>query len=326
MKICIYGAGAIGGFLAVELASAGLEVACIARGPHLAAMRARGLKLVSERGERVARVTAVERPAELGPQDYVVVALKAPGAAAAADQMAPLLGPHTAVVTAQNGIPWWYFYRHGGPHDGRRLETVDPGGRQWNLIGPERAIGCVVYPSAEVIEPGVVKLLYGNRFMLGEPDGSKSERIAALSRALTQAGLKAPVRPRIRDDIWVKLWGNLSFNPISVLTGGTLAEIAFDPGTRAVVRSMMVEAQVIGEKLGVRFPIEVEQRIDGGAEVGDHKTSTLQDFERRRPLEIDALIGAVAELGRLTETPTPTIDMINALVRQRAKTAGCLPG
>ena len=240
--------------------------------------------------------------------------------------MKPLLGPDTAVVPAVNGVPWWYFHKLEGPWEGTRVETVDPGGAQWTHIGPERVIGCVVYPAAEVIEPGVVRHIALDRVPLGELDGTRSERAQALSKALIEAGVKAPVRPRIRDDVWIKLWGNCAFNPVSVLTGGTLGEIAHDPATRAVVRAMMVEAQAIGEKLGARFPIDVERRIEGAAEVGDHKSSTLQDFERGRPMEIDALVAAVAELGRLVDIPTPTIDMIYALVRQRARTAGCYPG
>jgi 2-dehydropantoate 2-reductase len=238
----------------------------------------------------------------------------------------PLLGPQTAVVTAQNGVPWWYFYRHGGALEGRRIEAVDPGGRIWDAIGPERAIGCVVYPAAEIEAPGIVRHVEGDRFPLGEPSGEKSERVAALSRVLVAAGLRAAVRPHIRNDIWVKLWGNLSFNPISALTGGTLVEIATDPGTRAVARAMMVEAQAIGEALGVEFGVDVDRRIEGAAGVGAHKTSMLQDLERGRPMEIDALVAAVQELGRRTSVATPAIDMVLALVRQRARLAGCYPG
>jgi len=326
VKIAIFGAGAIGGYLGARLAKAGAEVTLIARGAHLQAMQRNGLRLIGVEDEIVVHPLCTDDPATAGAQDYLIIALKAHAVPPIVERLKPMLGPETAVVPAVNGVPWWYFYKLPGPWENRRIETVDPGGAQWRVIGPERVIGCVVYPAAEIIEPGVVRHLALDRVPIGEPDGARSARALALSRMMVQAGIKAPLRPRIRDDIWVKLWGNLSFNPISVLTGGTLAEIAFDPGTRAVVRAMMVEAQVIGEKLGVSFPIEVERRIDGGAEVGDHKTSTLQDFERRRPLEIDALIGAVAELGRLTATPTPTIDMIYALVRQRAHTAGCLPG
>ncbi len=326
MKICVYGAGAIGGYFGARLARCGHDVTLIARGPHLEAMRKNGLRLISAGDDFTVHPLCTDDPAEAGPQDYVIVTLKAHSVPAVAERMKPLLGPDTAVVPAVNGVPWWYFHKLEGPWEGTRVETVDPGGAQWTHIGPERVIGCVVYPAAEVVEPGVVRHIALDRVPLGELDGTRSERALALGRALIEAGVKAPVRPRIRDDVWIKLWGNCAFNPVSVLTGGTLGEIANDPATRAVVRAMMVEAQAIGEKLGARFPIDVERRIEGAAEVGDHKSSTLQDFERGRPMEIDALVAAVAELGRLVGIPTPTIDMIYALVRQRARTAGCYPG
>jgi 2-dehydropantoate 2-reductase len=327
MKVCIFGAGAIGGYMAVELARSGAaEVTCIARGPHLAAMKANGLKLLIDGEERVAQVACTDDPAEAGPQDFVIVTLKAHSAAAVADQMAPLLGPETAVVTAQNGVPWWYFHKHGGPLDGTRLTTVDPGNRQWDLIGPERAIGCIVYPATEIAEPGVIRHDYGNRFTIGEPDGEKSARVQALAEALSKAGFRVPVRPRIRDEIWIKLWGNVSLNPVSALTGATIAEMLDDAGVHDVIRRMMVEAQAVGEALGVRFAIDVEKRIAGAREVGDHKTSMLQDLELGRPMEIDALVASVQELARLTETPVPTIDAVLALVQQRARLAGCYSG
>jgi len=325
MKLCIYGAGAIGGMLAVHAVEAGGAVTLIARGPHLAALQAKGLTYVSDGRERTVPVRAVATPQEAGPQDYVIVTLKAPGVAAIAEPMQPLLGPDTTVVTAQNGIPWWYFYRHGGPHDGRILESVDPGGRLTRLIPPERCLGCVVYPSAELTAPGRVEHGYGNRFMLGEPDGSRSARAKALSDLLNKGGLKAPVRPKIRDDIWVKLWGNLSFNPVSALTGGTLGEIAADPGTRALIAGMMAEAQQVGEALGVSFGgIDIETRIGWAADLGQHRTSMLQDLELKRPMEIEALVGVVAELGDLTDVPTPLVDAVLALLRQRPRLAGCL--
>jgi 2-dehydropantoate 2-reductase len=219
-------------------------------------------------------------------------------------------------------VPWWYFYKLSGPWEGTRLATVDPGNVQWEGFGPARVLGCVVYPAAEVSAPGTVRVIEGNRFSLGEPDGSKSERAMRLSQALQTAGLRAPVRPRIRDEIWVKLWGNLSFNPISALTHATLDVLCSDPGTRAVARQMMLEAQEIAEKLGVTFPIDVDRRIDGGAAVGAHRTSMLQDLEAGRPMEIDALVGAVQELGRITGTPTPTIDTVLALVALRGRVGG----
>lgn len=322
MRISIYGAGAIGGYLGAELADAGCDVSLIARGPHLEAIRRAGLTLVAEDGaSKTVEIPATDDPAELGEQDYVVVTLKAHSVPPIVDRFAPLLGSETALVTAQNGVPWWYFHRHEGPWEGRKLEAADPGGRQWDAFGPERALGCVVYPSCEIVEPGVVRHLHGRRFMLGEPDGSRSERVKALSRAFTGAGLKAPVRPRIRDDIWLKLWGNVSFNPVSVLTLGTLKEITEDQGTRDVIRRIMLEARAVGEKLGVRFTVDADTRIQWGADVGDHKTSMLQDLESGRPMEIDALVAAVAEMGRLVGIETPTLDTVLALLRLRARLA-----
>ncbi|MBS27987.1 MAG: 2-dehydropantoate 2-reductase [Alphaproteobacteria bacterium] len=328
MKVCIYGAGAIGGYLAVELAQAGdADVTCIARGPHLAAMQANGLRLIYEDGtEKVAAVNATDDPAEAGPQDFVIITLKAHSAAAVTDQMAPLLGPETALVTAQNGVPWWYFHELDGPHEGTRVASVDPANRQWEMIGPDRAIGCVVYPATEIIEPGVIRHEYGNRFTLGEPSGERTERVQALSKLFSDAGMRAPVRPRIRDEMWVKLWGNVSLNPISALTGGTLAEMIDDPDVCAVIRTVMVEAQAVGEALGVKFAIDVDKRIAGAREVGDHKTSMLQDLELGRPMEIDALVASVQELGRIVGVATPAIDTVLGLVRQRARLAGCYDG
>ena len=238
--------------------------------------------------------------------------LKAHSVAAIATAMQPLLGPETAVVTAMNGVPWWYFYKLAGPHEGYRIRSIDPDGTLWRLIPGERCLGCVVYPAAEVVAPGVVEHYYGNRFMLGEPDGSKSARATRLSGALTRAGFKAPVRPRIRDDIWVKLWGNLSFNPVSALTSGTLAGIANDPGTRAVIRRMMGEAGAVGTALGVKFGVDIETRIGWAADIGEHRTSMLQDLELGRPMEIDALVSAVAEMGDLVGVD-PFIDAVLAL-------------
>ena len=331
MRICIFGAGAIGGYLGAKLAQAGAEVSLVARGPHLAAMRANGLTLIeaepgAEAEPVTVPVTASDDPAELGPQDYVIVTLKAHSVPPVVARMQPLLGPATTVVSGVNGLPWWYFYRHGGPLEGTRLASVDPGNAQWDGFGPARVLGCVVYPAAEVTAPGTIRHIEGNRFSLGEPDGTKSDRALALSKALAAAGLKAPVRPRLRDEIWVKLWGNLSFNPISALTGATLDVLCTDPGTRAVARAMMLEAQEIAEGLGVRFPIDVDRRIDGGAAVGAHRTSMLQDLDAGRPMEIDALLGSVAELGQLTKTPTPTINTVLALLKLTAKTKGLYPG
>lgn len=323
MRICIFGAGAIGGYMAARLAQAGADVSVVARGPHLQAMQTRGLTLIQEGADPlVVKVRATADPSELGPQDYLIVTLKAHSVPAVVGAMQPLIGPHTTLVSGVNGVPWWYFHKIGGLWEGTRLQSVDPGDVQWNGFGPDRVLGCVVYPAAEVASPGTIRLIEGNRFSLGEPDGSRSDRAAALSQALQAAGFKAPVRPKLRDEIWVKLWGNLSFNPISALTHATLDVLCTDPGTRAVARNMMLEAQEIAEKLGVVFPIDVDRRIDGGAAVGAHRTSMLQDLEAGRPMEIDALVRAVQELGVVTGTPTPSIDAVLALVTLRARVAG----
>lgn len=322
MKICIFGAGAIGGYMGAKLAEAGADVSLVARGPHLAAMQANGLTLIEESGTKNLPVTVSDNPADLGPQDYVIVTLKAHSVPPVVDKMRPLIGPNTTIVSGVNGVPWWYFHKIGTDLEGTRLASVDPGNAQWDGFGPDNVLGCVVYPAAEVVEPGVIKHIEGNRFSLGEPSGEKSDRAMALSKALSAAGLKAPVRPKIRDEIWVKLWGNLSFNPISALTHATLDVLCTDPGTRAVARNMMLEAQAVAETLGVKFPIDVDRRIQGGADVGAHKTSMLQDLDANRPMEIDALVGSVQELGRVTGTPTPTIDTVLSLVQLRGRVAG----
>ncbi|OJU15225.1 MAG: 2-dehydropantoate 2-reductase [Afipia sp. 62-7] len=322
MKICIYGAGAIGGYLGVQLMLAGADVSLVARGAHLAAMKANGLKLLIGDEERVVHPRCTDNPTELGVQDVVIICLKAHSITGVLDAMQPLLGPNTRVVTAVNGIPYWYFYKHGNACEGATLESIDPGGRQWKELGPERAIGCVVYPATEIEAPGVIRHVYGDKFPLGEPSGEKSAEIEDLSALFEKAGLKAPVLDSIRDEIWLKLWGNVSFNPISALTHATLDVLCGDPGTRAVTRAMMVEAQQIAESFGVKFRVDVDRRIEGGRKVGAHKTSMLQDLERGRPMEIDPLVTVVQEMGKLTNVPTPTIDTMLALTRQRAKVAG----
>lgn len=319
----MYGAGAIGGWAGALLARAGADVTLIARGPHLEAMKARGLKLVQGGEEMITHPRVTSDPREAGPQDVVFITLKAHSVPPVVEQMLPLLGPETMVVTGSNGVPWWYFYKLEGPWENRRLETVDPGGKQWDLLGPQRAIGTVVWPACEIVEPGVVQHEYGDRISLGEPDGSKSERVQALSKALVAAGIRAPVRPRIRDEIWVKLWGNLSLNPVSALTTATLEAMIRDDGVRTLLRQMMVEGQSVAEKLGVRFAMDVDARIKGAEEVGAHKTSMLQDLERGRPMEIDALVAAVIELGNLVDVATPTIETVYRLVALRAREAGC---
>lgn len=322
MKICIYGAGAIGGYLGVQLARAGADVSLVARGAHLAAMRADGLKLLINDEIRVVQPRCTDKPAELGVQDFIIICLKAHSITGVIEQMQPLIGPHTRIVTAVNGIPYWYFYRHGKQFEGAMLETVDPGGRQWKELGAARAIGCIVYPATEIEAPGVIRHVYGNNFPLGEPSGERSTDVGRLSALFETAGLKAPVLDRIRDEMWLKLWGNVCFNPISALTHATLDVICTDPATRALSKAMMLESQAIAESFDVTFRVDVERRIEGARKVGAHKTSMLQDLEKGRPMEIDPLVAVVQEMGRLTGIPTPAIDSVLALVTQRAKVAG----
>jgi 2-dehydropantoate 2-reductase len=326
MKIAIFGAGAIGGLLGAKLVQVGADVTFIARGPHLDAMRQHGLTLISD-GVRVnLRVRCASEAENVEPQDFIFVTLKAHSLPAAAPRIASLLGPNTALVMGVNGVPYWYFHGLDCQWRDRTIERVDPGGILWRMLPPARVIGCVVYPAAEVVEPGVIEHSYGDRFSLGEPDGSKSERVQSLAKQLIAAGLKAPIRPRIRDELWIKLWGNLCLNPLSALTTSTLDRLAGQPDLRDVSRTMMREAQIVAESLGVKFAVDIERRIDGALEVGAHKTSMLQDLERGRPMEIDALLGAVVELGNLTGNEMPMCRAILALTRERARRAGCYPG
>jgi 2-dehydropantoate 2-reductase len=323
MRICVYGAGAIGGYLAVELALAGHEVCVIARGAHLQAIQERGLRLHIQGRERLARLPASDDPGVFGIQDWVICALKAHQAYESAAAFAPLLGPATAVLTAMNGIPWWYFYKSGGRFEGRHLDAVDFGGRQWEHIQPQRAVGCVVDPACEVAEPGLIVHQKFNRFTLGEPDHTQSSRVLALSKALGEAGFDAPVRENIRWNIWLKLWGNVCFNPISALTGATLDRITAEPALRALCETMIAETRAVHEALGVHIPAEmISRRLDAAGSVVGHKMSMLQDLERGRSLEIDALVSVVTELGRLTDVPTPVIDAVLALIQARARTSG----
>lgn len=325
MKVCIFGAGAIGAHIGVLMKLAGIDVSVIARGAHLAAIKENGLKLIIAGEEKTVRLPATNNPADLGPQDYVIVALKSHQAWESADQMMPLLGPDTAVVTAQNGIPWWYFHGFEGQYANLQLQSVDPDGRQWKTIGPERAIGCTVYPAAEIIAPGVVKHTYGDRYGLGEPTRKETERVKELAKAFEAAGLKSKVYPEIRNDIWLKLWGNLCFNPISALTHATLDVVATDSGTRMVARQMMEEAEKIARRIGVHFRVDIEKRINGAAAVGAHRTSMLQDLEKGRPIELDALLTVVQEMGRLVDVHTPTIDVVLALTKQMGRVAKVYP-
>jgi len=320
MKFAVVGAGSIGGYLGARLALAGHQVTFIARGKNLEAINKNGFKLIEEDGsEHVAPATAAAF-GEAGPHDVILLALKAQQVGDVAAQMPSLYGPDTPVVTLQNGVPWWYFYKHGNEYEGRIVRSADPNGTHAQYIPNERVIGTVVYPASELIAPGVVKVIEGNRFTLGEPDGSKSERIQKISEALGEAGFKAPISTDIRAEIWLKLWGNAVFNPVSALTHATLVDICQYPSTRSLAAAMMEEAQAICEKLGVRIRITIDKRIAGAEAVGKHKTSMLQDVEAGRGLELDAMVGSVVEMARLTGTPTPHIDAVYACASLLAKT------
>jgi 2-dehydropantoate 2-reductase len=322
LKIAIIGVGAIGGYVGIRLALAGEDVTFIARGANLKALRSRGIRLVTADGkeEAVGQVKATDDYAAAGAQDLIILAMKAHQVEAVAADVSKLFGPDTVVVPMQNGIPYWYFHRHPGAFAGTRVRSVDPSGSIGEKIPCERVIGCVVYPAAELLSPGVIKHVEGNRFPVGEPDGTKSARLMRVSECFIRGGLQAPMLDDIRAEIWLKLWGNLTFNPISALSRATLAAICQYPPSRAVAAAMMTEAQTVAGKLGVTFRVSLEKRISGAERVGHHKTSMLQDVEAARTLEIDALLGSVVELARLTATPTPHIDTVYALTKLLAKT------
>jgi 2-dehydropantoate 2-reductase len=320
MNITVVGAGAIGGLLAAKLAVAGERVGVVVRGEHLQAIRERGLVLREGAKEIVARVAATDRFADAGRPDLVVLAVKAHQLAPIAADVASILSPTTMVLTAQNGIPWWYFFKHGGPYEGVRLKSVDPGGVIADHLPIDAIIAGVVYQAAEIESPGVIKHIEGNRFPLAEIDGLKSERVAALSRIFFNAGFKSPVITDIRAEIWTKLWGNLAFNPISAVTRAMLDEICRFTPTRALAAAMMREGQAVGEAFGVRFRISVEQRIAGAEGIGAHKTSMLQDVEHGRAIEIEALLGSVVELARLADVATPHLDAVYAVAKLLGET------
>lgn len=319
MNICIVGAGAIGGMLGVKFALAGHDVTLILRGANLAAVRQNGLRLIEEDGNDLLAqpIKATSVIAEAGTQDLVILTLKAHQVASIAAELSTLMHSETRLITMQNGIPWWYFHKLPGElgqrYQGTPVKAVDPDGIIAKHIDVNRVIGSVVYPASEVMSPGVIKVIEGNRFSLGEIDGSDTPSIRAISDAFRAAGFKSPISNDIRSEIWLKLWGNLSFNPISALTHATLEDICVFPATRELAANMMREAQVIGEKLGVNFKVSLEKRINGAQAVGQHKTSMLQDVELGRPLELEALVGSVIELGQITETPTPNINAVYAL-------------
>ena len=321
MKVCIVGAGAIGGYMAVRIANAGHNVSVIARGPHLAAIKDRGMKLIEENDEFVAEnLTATEFVGELGPMDVVLLALKAHQIVPIVNDMSVLLGPNTVIVTLQNGIPWWYFQNFAGDYANRVVETVDPGGLLFNSIDPDRLIGCIAYPATTISKPGVIQHIEGNRFPVGELSGMKTERVQMVSDLFAESGFKSRIIDDIRSEIWLKLWGNLTFNPISALTHSTLVDICQFPLTRQLVAKMMTEAQTVGERLGAHFRIPMEKRIAGAESVGKHKTSMLQDVEAGKPIEIESMLGAVIELAEVTGVQTPTLRAIYACVSLLDKT------
>ena len=328
MKIAVVGAGAIGGYLGTRLSLAGEEVTFIARRRNLEAINADGFRLLLEDGTQVhaAQVRAVERMAQAGVQDVVLITLKAHQLRDVVEEIPALLGPHTLVVTMINGVPWWYFHGLGGEHEGRTVSSVDPDGAIAAHIPARQVVGSVVYPAAELVAPGVVKLIEGNRFTLGEPSGERTPRVEALSQAFMRAGFKAPIARDIRSELWIKLWGNLSFNPISALTHATLEDICRFPASRALATAMMQEGQAVAQALGIRFKVTLEQRIAGAQAVGAHKTSMLQDVEAGRALELEALVGAVIELGRITGTPTPHIEAIYAATKLLSNTLAVARG
>jgi 2-dehydropantoate 2-reductase len=321
MKIAIIGAGAIGGYVGVKLALAGEDVTFIVRGANLEALRKNGMKLIMHDGsEHVARrVNATNDYAAAGVQDLVILAMKAHQLEAAVDDLPRLIGPQTLIVTMQNGLPFWYFHDHGGVLAGTPVKSVDPSGRIGAAIPARQIIGCVVYPASELVAPGVVRHIEGDRFPLGELDGSLSARVQRVADCFIKAGFKSPVLEDIRAEIWLKLWGNLTFNPISALSHATLVDICQFPLTRELAAAMMSEAQAVASRLGITLRVSIDKRIAGAEKVGKHKTSMLQDIEAGRAPEIDALVGSIVELGRLTHTPTPHIDTVYALVKLLAR-------
>lgn len=315
MKICVVGAGAIGGFMGARLAQQDHEVSLIARGPHLAAIKQNGLKLIQDGEEIVAdNVSATDNISDVGVQDIVLLALKSHQIAAVIDKLPNLLGPDTVMVTLQNGIPWWYFQKLEGEYSGQGVETVDPGGVLLNGINPDCLLGCIAYPAAVISEPGVIQHVEGVRFPVGELDGTVSGRAQRVSEAFIAAGFKSPVLEDIRSEIWLKLWGNLTFNPISAMTHSTLEAICQYPLTRELAAAMMTEAKNVAEKLGASFRVTLERRIEGAEKVGKHKTSMLQDVESGKPLEIDGMLGVVIELAEITGVEIPTLKAVYACV------------
>ena len=321
VNICVYGAGAIGGYIGCCLSNAGANVSLIARGPHKEAINKNGVTLISNGKSENFNLKVTENPKDLDTQDYIILGVKAHAIQNIATSLKPLMNDKTVVLSAVNGLPWWYFYKanSGTNLDNNHIETVDPKGLIWNTIDPKRALGCVVYPACEIASPGVIKHIEGNRISLGEPDGINSERLKILSSLMIAGGLKAPQKKHIRDEIWIKLWGNCSFNPISAITGASLDLIGNDPGSRRLVRELMQECQNVGEALGIKFRVSIEDRINGAASIVGHKPSTRQDIEMKRPLEIDPIMSAIIEIGIKLNIPTPMLKNINSILKLKAE-------
>ena len=325
MKICIFGGGSIGGLLAVNLEKIGINVSVIARGQHLEVMKKNGLTLINSLGEETNFiVNCTDDPNSLGIQDYLFITIKSPALLPSLQNLKPLVGKNTTIITCMNGIPHWYFHKLDNKYANYKIKCLDADLLIDSILPPDNIVGSVVYPACEIVKPGTIKHIAGNRFSLGEPDGSESDRLKFISEILKKSGFRAPIQKNIRDEIWLKLIGNLSFNPISALTGATLEQICNDQGTEAIVKEMMIEAKTIAEKLGAKINMSIEKRIDGARKVGAHKTSMLQDIEAGKPIEIDSIIVAVRELGELTNSPTPNINTILNLTIQKAKLIGCL--
>ena len=312
MKFLIAGAGAIGAYIGAHLCRAGFDVTLFARGPHVKAMQEHGVQVKSPDGDFEARPLVITSLSDAGQPDVVFLGVKAHGLPQLAPDLKPVLGPDTTLVSTQNGVPWWFFQGFSGPVEGQRLERVDPGGVISSVIPPSSVVGSIVYFSTEITSPGVIQHIEGNRISLGEPDGTRSERVRRLAEVLIAAGLKAPVTTRIRHEIWVKLLGNASFNPVSALTGCTLAQMARDPDLSKLVRDIMMEVEAVGTRIGLELPVSIEQRIAGAGKVGEHKTSMLQDLEAGRPLELEAIVGTVLDLGECLGIPMPSTRAVYA--------------
>ncbi len=324
MKICVFGAGAIGGYIGCSLSKAGANVSLIARGPHKEAIEKNGLTLITENMSENFNLKVTENPKELETQDYIIIGVKAHAIANIVEDLKPLLNKDTAILSAVNGIPWWYFYKANSNTilENTHIDSVDPDGIIWKNLNPERALGCVVYPACEIEKPGVIKHIEGNRFSLGEPSGVNTDRLKILSDLFIKGGLKAPQKKNLRDEIWIKLWGNCSFNPISAITGASLDIIGNDPSSRVLIKQMMEECQKVGEAVGVHFGVSIDKRINGASSIIGHKPSTRQDIEMKRPLEIDPIMSAIIEIGNKLKIPTPMLKHINSILKLKADYLG----